>query len=321
MENDQHPSISIIIPVYKVEEYLYYCVDSVLAQTYKNLEIILVDDGSPDNCGKICDEYAEKDNRIVVIHKENGGLSDARNAGLDIAKGDYIGFVDSDDYIAPNMYEVLMQGILNNNADISICGYYNVYDTAVPNYSRRETKVLPASNGLKEIIYSQKYGIMAWTKLYKADIFKQVRYPKGHVCEDVYVIADIFKYVKKAAFNSTPLYYYVHRAESISTATFKQETKDWIYSYEHMAETINEYFPELKKIAKIRLLWGRMFVLDKSVHTNETMLNKQIQKYIRKNIRYIFDPFFTSNRRLMAFASCISLKLYKLCIDVLKKNV
>ena len=119
---NNNPKISVIVPVYKVEKYLDRCVESIVNQTYKNLEIILVDDGSPDNCPVMCDEWAEKDERIRVIHKENGGLADARNAGMNIATGDYIGFVDSDDWIEPNMYEVLLKNALKYDADISRCG-------------------------------------------------------------------------------------------------------------------------------------------------------------------------------------------------------
>lgn len=118
--------ISIIVPVYKVENYLSKCLDSMICQTYKNIEIILVDDGSPDNSGKICDDYAKKDSRIKVIHKENGGLSDARNAGLKIATGKYIGFVDSDDYISVEMYEKLYNQAKKEDADIACCNYYRV---------------------------------------------------------------------------------------------------------------------------------------------------------------------------------------------------
>ena len=124
----EKPLISIIIPVYKVEKYLEKCIKSVLDQTYKNLQIILVDDGSPDNCGNICDNYAKIDNRIEVIHKENGGLSDARNVGLKKARGKYIGFVDSDDYVSNEMFENMYNTLVNNNADVSICNFYTVID-------------------------------------------------------------------------------------------------------------------------------------------------------------------------------------------------
>lgn len=120
--------ISIIVPVYKVEPYLRKCVDSILAQTFTDFEVILVDDGSPDNSGKICDEYASKDSRVRVIHKKNGGLSSARNAGIDVARGKYLGFVDSDDYIEKDMYELLYDNIVKEQADLSICGIYDVYE-------------------------------------------------------------------------------------------------------------------------------------------------------------------------------------------------
>ena len=122
------PLITVIVPIYHVEKYLHRCVDSILNQTYENLEIILVDDGSGDACSSICDEYAGRDSRIVVIHKENGGLSDARNAGIEIAKGQYLAFVDSDDYIHKDMYKILMKEILESNAEVSICSYKYVYD-------------------------------------------------------------------------------------------------------------------------------------------------------------------------------------------------
>ena len=117
------PLISIIVPIYKVEKYLKKCIQSIMNQTYLNFELILVDDGSPDDCPMICDNYAKLDNRIVVLHKQNGGLSDARNAGLDVARGEYIGFVDSDDFIANNMYEKLLSGLLAEDADMAVCNF------------------------------------------------------------------------------------------------------------------------------------------------------------------------------------------------------
>ena len=147
--------ISIIIPVYKVEKYIYKCIDSVLNQTYKNLEIILVDDGSPDKCPEICEEYAKKDNRIKIIHKKNGGLSDARNAGLKVATGKYIGFVDSDDYIEKDMYQVLYNNIIKTNSDISIVNLKEVKENEIiENNVKDEQNTIEYTKleGLKKLI-------------------------------------------------------------------------------------------------------------------------------------------------------------------------
>ena len=168
--------ISVIVPVYKVEKYLEKCIESVLKQTYTNLQIILVDDGSPDNCGKICDEYAKKDSRIEVIHKINGGLSDARNVGINRANGRYIGFVDSDDYIKEDMYEKLINLIKEYDADISICNLYDVIDgkeyvrnkdNGIHEYSRIDI--------LKEILLDKNIQSYAWNKLYKKELFDEIK--------------------------------------------------------------------------------------------------------------------------------------------------
>ena len=182
--------ISVIVPIYKVEKYIHRCIDSIINQTYKNLEIILVDDGSPDSCPRICDEYAKKDKRIKVIHKENGGLSDARNKGVDIATGDYIAFVDSDDYIHPNMYEVLIYELEKNNSDIALCKYKIVYekskikteiDGKFEVYSLNNLQALDSMYGKDGVDF-----IVAWNKLYKKDLFNKIRYPVGKIHEDEY---------------------------------------------------------------------------------------------------------------------------------------
>ena len=144
--------ISIIVPVYKVEKYLKKCVDSILAQTFTDFELILVDDGSPDDSGKICEEYAEKDARVRVLHKENGGLSSARNAGIEVAKGKYLGFIDSDDYIAEDMYELLYNTIIKEDADLSICGIYDVYEGKAPIVKPTIEKVVSAEEALLLIL-------------------------------------------------------------------------------------------------------------------------------------------------------------------------
>ena len=213
MKNDL---ISIIIPVYKVEKYLEKCIESVLKQTYTNLQIILVDDGSPDNCGKICDEYAKKDPRIEVIHKVNGGLSDARNVGIAKAKGKYIGFVDSDDYIKEDMYEILINLIKEYDADVSICNLYDVIDgkeyirnneNGIQEYSRLEI--------LKEVLLDKNIQSYAWNKLYKKELFDEIKYPIGKKYEDIGTTFYVFEKCNKIVVTSEPEYYYLKRSDSL----------------------------------------------------------------------------------------------------------
>ena len=165
--------ISVIVPVYNVEQYLERCVESIINQTYKNLEIILVDDGSTDNSGKLCDELAKKDNRIKVIHKENGGLSDARNRGIEEAAANIVGFIDSDDYIDKDMYEVLFENLKKTGANLSMCGHYDVFNGIIPNQVENiEVKLLSPSQAIKMVMEAKILSVTAVNKLYKKDLFR-----------------------------------------------------------------------------------------------------------------------------------------------------
>ena len=215
--------ISVIIPVYKVEQYLDRCVKSVLEQSYTNLEIFLVDDGSPDSCGAMCDQWAEKEPRIRVIHKENGGLSDARNAGLDAATGEYIVFIDSDDYIAADMIQNLYRALKENDADMSICNFCYVDENGSllaeeSQGSPLEDEVLTGPEAIaKEADYLHKgwYYIFTWNKLYKKCLFHDVRFPKGKLSEDDYTAHRVFQQCKRIATIRYVGYYYVQRGGSI----------------------------------------------------------------------------------------------------------
>ena len=213
--------ISVIVPVYKVEKYLRRCVDSIINQTYPELEIILVDDGSPDNCGKICDEYAAKDSRIKVIHKENGGLSDARNAGIDVSTGDYISFVDSDDHIALDMYEKMYNAIKKEDADISICSVANIDESGSRISMSYESPVKDGVLTVKEVLTEKLQGrtywywIVMWNKLYKKSLFSEIRFPYGKLNEDAFVIGRLLALSNKLACVSEELYYYLRRSDSI----------------------------------------------------------------------------------------------------------
>ena len=215
-EGEKAPLLSIIVPVYKVENYLPKCMDSILAQTFTDFELILVDDGSPDNCPALCDAAAEKDARIRVIHQKNGGLSAARNAGLDAARGVWIGFVDSDDYIAPEMYEALYQAVQSTGADLALCDYAEVDETGAPCQSmhiRLGKKDFTGRELLKNATDSTIQP--AWNKLYRRDVFAQLRYPEGKLNEDLFLIPEICLNTQKAVVVPKALYYYVQRGGSI----------------------------------------------------------------------------------------------------------
>ena len=211
--------VSIIVPVYQVETYLRQCIDSLLAQTFTDFELILVDDGSKDKSGEICEEYAGKDGRVRVIHKENGGLSDARNAGLEQAAGEYFMFVDSDDYIAPTMIERLYNSIQSESADIAACNFCYVFDKKEKKdfSTATEAEVLQGS----EIFYYRKndrsYGFwtVAWNKLYKSETFRNVRFRFGKYHEDEFWANDIYQLEIRVATIPECLYYYRQRDNSI----------------------------------------------------------------------------------------------------------
>ena len=219
--------ISVIIPVYNVSNYIKRCIDSVINQTYNNLEIILIDDGSLDDCPKICDEYAKKDKRIKVIHQSNKGLSDARNKGLEIATGDYLTFVDSDDFIANNMYEILLNNLKKYKADLSISKYCYYKENNVPEFSTSLNSIVyKKEEALKILLDSFDKTITnhVWNKLYKRNFFKDIIFPSGKNHEDIAVQYKIISRSKKIVVNDSVLYAYVTRSESI----VKTKTEEYI---------------------------------------------------------------------------------------------
>ncbi|GAA6381916.1 glycosyltransferase [Intestinibacter bartlettii] len=207
--------ISVIVPIYKVEDYLHRCVDSIINQTYTNLEIILVDDGSPDNCPMICDEYAEKDSRIRVVHKKNGGLSDARNAGLDIATGEYIMFIDSDDFVDTEMMGSMMRNMIDDNVDMVVCNIKYVYeDREVVKYNQSD-RILDRYEAMEEYLKDGVVQAVAWNKLYKKSLINNMRYKVGKTNEDEFFTYKIVDKTEKIYYNSRPFYNYIQRDSSI----------------------------------------------------------------------------------------------------------
>ena len=211
------PTISVIVPVYKVEKYIHRCVDSILGQTYEDFELILVDDGSPDNCGAICDEYAAKDSRIVVIHQENGGLSAARNAGIDWAfansDSQWLTFIDSDDWVHPEYLQRLLDAALDHNASVSICGYAQ---TEGQEPEIEPEALVPVTWSPEEFYVEHTVNAtIACAKLYRRNCFAQIRYPLGELHEDEFITYQILFRFPTVAVIQAPLYFYYVNPNSI----------------------------------------------------------------------------------------------------------
>lgn len=254
--------ISIIVPVYNNELYLEKCLDSLLAQTYTDFEIILVDDGSTDSSPRICDEYQAKDSRIRVIHQSNGGLSDARNAGIRISSGEYLTFVDSDDWTDIRLLEVLWEGI-EKGATISACGYYTVRDGKATAWRvpQEDYRVLSAVDAVKDMMYTKSIDTSACAKLFHRNCFEQILFPKGHLYEEVATTYRLFLTQEKVAVTTNPMYYYVKHSGSIVTSSFSDRHMDMLTYSQDMLRLANDRFPELIPAARRRIVYACFYLL------------------------------------------------------------
>lgn len=307
--------ISIIVPVYNVEAYLERCVESILKQTYTNLEILLVNDGSTDKSGELCDKLALRDHRIRVIHKENGGLSDARNRGIDEASSNLIGFIDSDDYIDEDMYETLYRQMVASKADLSMCGHYDVYHQ-IPEKQVAEIKTweLMPEEAIKMVMEAKILSVTAVNKLYKKALFEQLRFRIGKIAEDAFIMVDLIHQCSKVVATNEKKYYYVHRENSITTQKFSLKFLNVIEAYEQNAKIISENYPDLYDVAIMRLNWAYFYVLDRLLVDNDfkdKVLEDRLISYLKKNKKSILmDSRFTRARKMSFLALCLSRKLY-----------
>ncbi len=276
--------ISIIVPIYKVEKYLHRCIDSICKQTYSNLEIILVDDGSPDNCGKICDEYAKKDERIKVIHKQNGGLSDARNYGLKIANGEYIGFVDSDDYIKEDMFETLYKLSEENKADISIVSFYEmIEDHLISVRKSGELQIMDKIEAIKEILIDTKIQSYAWNKLFKRELFNDIQFPVGKNFEDIATTLILFEKCNKVVRLEEPKYYYVRRNESIIGIRNVKTYNDYMDVILEKYLYLKDKYPEIEIYNAynfiINMIWVYTIIVSYDIKELYTKFNQQYETF------------------------------------------
>lgn len=296
------PKISVIVPVYKVEKYLKKCIDSILNQTYTNIEIILVNDGTPDNCGQICNDYSKKYSNVIVVHKKNGGSSSARNVGLDIATGDYIGFVDSDDWIEPNMYQRLIENAIKYNAEISVGGLNNIKE-----YKNKYEQVKSTYNGKIEISCIDKYEGMknfflgtwpAWDKIYKKEVHEDIRFPEGEINEDEAIALKLIDRCEKIVYTNEALYNYLSRPNSITTSKFSEKNLDWYRNCKNNLKFINKNYPQLSKYAQVRFCNSIMWSLRCIVLQNEKFKDstKLLIKELKENKEYILKNELISKK-------------------------
>lgn len=250
------PLISIIVPVYNVESYLPRCIESIMAQTYENLEIILIDDGSTDSSGRICEAYADRDTRIRTIHKPNEGLADARNQGLEAARGEYCSFVDSDDHIARDYAAYLYDMASANNAQIAVCGYQKVYEGRAASLSdkndRRTISVYDSFNALSALLYQKGIIASAWGRLFCRELFSDIRFPKGRQHEDVAVMYRLFERAETVAVGKEQKYFYLQRPGSIVHSAFDGKRMDYIVSTQECIEYMRDRYPKLVSAAVSR---------------------------------------------------------------------
>lgn len=307
--------ISVIVPVYNVEKYLEKCVHSLIAQTYTDLEIILVDDGATDSSGKMCDEFVKKDKRIKVIHKKNGGLSDARNAGFHASTGEYIVFVDSDDYVAPEMMEYMYDNLVKTGADFSTCGVYDVYGDHIVAQQEEAVEVISGEEAFSYILQGTKIKGAIWNKMMKRPIIEGLQFPVGKTYEDVFFTCDLMQKAKKVCVGTRPEIYYVHRENSITTRPYSKKDYDIIEGYAKTYRLVMEQFPSLKKQAEFRVFWSWFIVFDKLISQNDYKgytEYKELIKKLRKNMsKIIKNPYFQKSRKMAAILLMFHVKLYR----------
>lgn len=315
--------VSIVVPVYNVDKYLDKCINSIINQEYKDLEIILIDDGSTDESGKKCDLWAKKDNRIRVIHKENGGLSDARNVGIDNAKGYYISFIDSDDFISEQYIQELYENIINTESDISICNPYYYYEQddntkIVERYKIKIDRIVGNSIDMTKVLLYQKYfDTSAWGKLYKTELFKKnkIYYPKGKLYEDIATTYKVFLKAKKIVFINKNLYFYRQRSDSIMSSKFNKKEMDYINNAQEMMKDLSQLNIEMINKAAISRFLSTNFAIYRKIPNSKSYTNeiKKIKDNIKKYRKIVLlDKNSRLKNRVAVLISYINLKIIKL---------
>lgn len=328
MLNKNNIKISVIVPCYNIVSYLPRCIESILAQTYKNLEIILISDGSTDGTDEVIREYVKKDSRIIPVFKQNSGVSDTRNRGLDIATGDYIGFVDGDDYIEPEMYETLLKNAIENNADISHCGYQMVFPSRVDYYYNTGKKVIQDNKkGIRDIIVGGYVEPSPCIKIYRKNIVNNLRMPPDiKINEDVIFNFYAFVNSQKSVYEDLPFYHYILRKGSAATSKINQNK---LFDPVRVRKEIFEY--SLKNLDNEIQSVAYSSYLNSIINLYRVVSNSKLKEYkedsfiLKRQIKEIKGNFMLSKRvktERFLFFHCTGLLMftYKIYDKFLSKN-
>ncbi|SMP47318.1 glycosyltransferase family 2 protein [Fibrobacter sp. UWB10] len=306
--------VSVVVPVYKVERYLENCIKSILNQSFKDFELILVDDGSPDNCGELCDFFARKDPRIRVVHQKNGGLSKARNSGIDIATGDYLTFIDSDDFVFPNYLEILVKTSVAYGADLSVCGYCRCKENdsmKTIEESLHNSVELFHDDKMNVFFTTKKIGTTAWGKLYKKKLFKHLRFPIGRYNEDAFTTYLTIHEANLICVCSYIGYVYRENEQSIMNESYSMRKMDSVDASVERALFIEKNYPDLTGLAyrsiiyscnQIILSMGRAKICDVSVL-------RKLQPLYRKYWRHYIFKRSSIIGKFFAFGAFLNVKI------------
>jgi glycosyltransferase involved in cell wall biosynthesis len=302
------PLISIIIPVYNVEHFLRKCLDSVESQTYKNTEIILVDDGSTDHSGKIVDEYAVSNPKIRVLHQANGGLSNARNNGIKAATGKYLTFIDSDDYVAKDYVSYLFDLLRKDNfkSKLAICSIMNVFEKTGKqlNNGNGQEIVLSGKECLKKMCYQDLVDTCAYAKLGARELYEQVKFPEGYLFEDIATTYQLFALCDTVACGFTAKYYYVIRQGSIVRSSFNKKKLELLPMTDKMAAFVKKNYPDLTNAALRRQVYARFSTLNQILgdpHSNAAIEQKKILEFLDRNRKTVLADPLTPKRDRIAY--------------------
>ena len=319
------PLVSVIVAAYNVDQYLDKCIESLAEQTMRDIEIIIVNDGSSDGTAEICDLWRKKDSRIKIITQQNQGLSAARNAGLKIASGNYVGFVDGDDYVRQSMYEDLFKQASSGSADIVSCPFIDCYDGLVKQIIQGENYIVTAKEALRHLLKNTgKFTAHMCNKLFRTELIREKGFPVGKTYEDSHVIVDLLLRSHMIGIVDKGEYFYCHREGSIVESKFSEKDFSLLDAWQKNRKMISSAFPDLKEENDYRFFWTCFYLLDKMLIAPDENTNniKKMTGFLRKNKKSILcNRYFRRTRKFGFFILCISIRGYCVLSEMNRKGL